>query len=177
MSRTYDIPLPEHLTSVKALPMAHFAQEDMSLKRSSTSTSDYIVINGRPDCPVAVSVKAKPVNIYEGSPWKKDAQLPSSQGYDISVDLWVTGMYEPEEVDTESNIQYNNTGVSIVFHKVPFSYIGDMDTVDTTYTNLTSVLLGMIAKLGASDSGTQTLTVSDLLQGALNISDRFAGGE
>lgn len=174
MSRTYSIPLPESLTQVKALPLGHFAKTDMNLKRSSTSAVDYVVMNGRPDCPVAMSIKAKPVNIYEGSPWKKDAQLPNSQGYDLSVDFWVTGMYEPDAADADANTQYNNTGVSVVFHKVPFSYLGDSDTVDQLYSDLVSVLLGSIAKEGATSEDAQTFSVSDLLQGALNVSERLA---
>jgi hypothetical protein len=177
MSRTYDIPLPEHFTEVKPLTLAHFAKTDMTIKRSSSTNCDYIVMNGRPDCPVAVSIKAKPVNIYEGAPWKKDAQLPNSQGYDLSVDLWVTGTYEPDAADADANTQYNNTGVSVTFHKVPFSYLGDTDTVDEIYSNLVAILLGMIAKENASSTEAQAFTVSDLLQGALNVADRFAGNE
>jgi hypothetical protein len=174
MSRTYDIPLPEDVTEVKSLPLGHFAKTDMNLKRASTSAVDYIVMNGRPDCPVAMSIKAKPVNIYEGSPWKKDAQLPNSQGYDLSVDLWATGMYEPDAADADANTQYNNTGVSIVFHKVPFSYLGGSSTVDTLYSTLVSIVLGTIAKESTTSTAGQTFSVSDLLQGALNVSDRLA---
>lgn len=176
MSKTWDAGIPDVAASVPMAPLAVYQipKTSLALRRVTGETGTYEVPITPIDQPFRLVLQRKPnSDIYSGTGFTKESQLPNKTGSDLSVSLWATGKSDAEESNSCcDNPWFNNYGATLTFHKVPNSYLADDNVMNGVFTTLLGMLVGTLSEyaypVSESDPDSQIIDVMKLARGILD---------
>lgn len=162
MSWTFDWGLQlDNLAAAPNLSVTRVPEADLSKKTASGSSASWYLPGPLGRAPVVV-VRNKKVDAYQNTGISKASQLPSTEGRRVELDFYLTGS---NKNDTTGHEQRVPVSASIAFQAPCTESIGDKDSVNTTFSDLFSMLFGLIS------DGTNYCQYYDMLQGKTDITD------